>query len=54
MYNDKYIKAKINLQHVNFYGDKIPTKNKYYKCLSAILLDSIVVVDKKILSTEIS
>ena len=47
MYNDKYRKTKINLYNVNFYGNKASRENEHYKCLSVILLDSIVVVDKK-------
>ena len=46
VYNDKHIKDKIRLYNVNFYGNKIP-KNECYTCLSVILLDSVVNVDKK-------
>ena len=47
VYNDKYIKAKISLYNVNFYGIKAPKENECYTCLSVILLDSIADVDKK-------
>ena len=46
VYNDKYIKAKIDLYNANFYGNKTPRKNERYSCLSAILLDSIVNIDE--------
>ena len=51
MYNDKYIKTKINLRNgkvnTTFYGNKTPKENKCRACLSAILLDSAVKVDEK-------
>ena len=49
--NDKYIKVKINS-----YGDKVNTKfqdkriprdNASYKCLSLIMLDYVIRVDKR-------
>ena len=49
--NDKYIKAKIELygEKVNtkFQGKKIPKKNSLYKCLSLVMLDSVIRVNKK-------
>ena len=53
VYNDKYIKAKINLYDTNFYGNKIPIEGEHYTCFSVILLDYIVNIDKKISSTNI-
>ena len=47
VYNDKYIKIKINLYNANFYGNKVPRENECYKWLSVILLDSIIDVYKK-------
>ena len=47
VYNDKYIKAKINLYNVNFYYNKMPKENEFYTCLFVILLDSVVDVNKK-------
>ena len=51
MYNDKYIKAKINLDNgrvnTNFHGNKIPKENKRHASLSVILQDSVVKVDEK-------
>ena len=49
--NDKYIKAKIKSYGdkviTNFQGKKIPTENVSYKCLSLIMLDSVIRVSKK-------
>ena len=47
VYNDKYIRAKINLHVTKFQGNKTPTEGEHYTCFSVILLDSIVNVDKK-------
>ena len=47
VYNDKYIKAKINLYDKNFYGNKTPIEGEHYTCFFVILLDSIVNVNKK-------
>ena len=49
--NDKYIKTKIkpygDKVNTNFQGNKIPKKNASYKCLSLIVLDSGIRVNKK-------
>ena len=49
--NDKYLKAKIksygNKVNVNFQGKKIPKENGSYKCLSLIMLDSVIKVSIK-------
>ena len=52
VYNNKYIKTKIKIYNknrinTNFQGNEIPEGNECFTCLSVILLDSIVVVDKK-------
>ena len=51
--NDKYMKTKIKSYedkvNSNFQGNKIPNKNASYKCLSLIMLDSIIRVNKKII-----
>ena len=52
VYNDKYIKAKINSYNTNVYGNKTSIEGELYTFFSVILLDSIVNVDKKILSTN--
>ena len=47
--NDKYIKTKINGDKVNtnLQGKKIPKENTSYKCLSLIILDCVIKVNKK-------
>ena len=51
--NDKYIKTKIKLYgdkiNKNFQGKKMPKENAY-KCLSLIMLDSVIRANKKLLS----
>ena len=49
MYNDKYKKAQTSLPNVSFYGNRVPRENERFACLSVILLDSVVNIDKKIL-----
>ena len=54
--NDKYIKTKIKTYeekvNINFQGKKIPKENTSCKCLSLIMLDSAVRVNKKALSSN--
>ena len=49
--NDKYIKTKIKMYgdraNTNFQGKKVPKENASYKCLSLIVLDSVIRVNKK-------
>ena len=49
--NDKYIKAKIKMYedrvNTNFQGKKVSKENATYKCLSLIMLDSVIRVNKK-------
>ena len=48
---DKYIKTKITMYgdrgNTNFQGKKVPKEDASYKCLSLIMLDSVVRVNKK-------
>ena len=48
---DKYIKTKIKMfedrVNTNFQGKKVPQDNASYKCLSLIMLDSVIKVNKK-------
>ena len=48
---DKYIKTKIKMYgdrvNPNFQGKKVPKENASYKCLSLIMLDSVIRVNKK-------
>ena len=49
--NDKYIKAEIKMYedrvNTNFQGKKVSKENASYKCLSLIMLDSVIRVNKK-------
>ena len=49
--NDKYMKAKIKSYgdkvNTNFQGKKIPKENASYKCLSLIITDPVIRVNKK-------
>ena len=48
--NDKYIKTKIKLYedkiNTNFQGKNVPKENTSYKCLSLIMLDSVIRANK--------
>ena len=48
---DKYIKTKIKTHgdkvNTNFQGQKVPKENASYKCISLIMLDSVIRVNKK-------
>ena len=48
---DKYIKTKIKSYgdrvNTNFQGQKVPKENVSYKCISLIMLDSVIRVNKK-------
>ena len=47
----KYLKTKIKLNgdkmNTNFQGKKVPKENASYKCLSLIMLNSVIRVNKK-------
>ena len=49
--NDKYIKGKIKIYkdkvNTNFQGKKVPKENASYKCLSLIMVDSVIKASKK-------
>ena len=49
--NDKYIKTNMKIHrhkvNTNFLGNKVAKENASYKCLSLIMLDSIVKLNKK-------
>ena len=49
--NDKYIKTKIKMYedrvNINFQGKKVPKENASYRCLSLIMLDSVIRANKK-------
>ena len=61
IYNNKYINTKIRsynndiktyVRNIDNKNNTLPDKNKPYKCLSSISLDSIIKINKKILSTN--
>ena len=49
--NDKYIRTKIKMYedrvNTNIQGKKVPKENASYKCLSLIMLDSVIRINKK-------
>ena len=49
--NDKYIKTKTKMYedrvNTNFQGKKVHQENASYKCLSLIMLDSVIRVNKR-------
>ena len=49
--NDKYIQTKIKMYedrvNTNFQGKKVAKENASYKCLSLIMLDSVIRVNKR-------
>ena len=49
--NDKYIKIKIEMYedrvNTNFQGKKLPKENASHRCLSLIMLDPVIRVNKK-------
>ena len=56
IYNNKYINTKIrsynndiktNFRNIDNKNNKLPEKNKPYKCVSLISLDSIIKINKK-------
>ena len=55
--NDKYIKTKIKIYgdkvNTNFQGRKLPKENASYKCLSLIMVNSVIRVKWKILKWKI-
>ena len=54
--NDKYIKKKRKMYedrvNTSFQGKKMPTESASYNCISLIACDSVIRVNKKILSTN--
>ena len=54
---DSYIKTNVkmyaNRVNTNFQNKEVPKKDASYKCLYLIMLDSVVKVGKKVLSTSI-
>ena len=61
VYNNKYINTirsfnndiKTNIHDIDNNNNKLPEKNKPYKCMSLISLDSIIKINKKYLQTRL-
>ena len=55
--DDKYIIAKLkifkNIHMTTFTNNTIPEENTHYTCISAIDIDSVLKIDKKIISTSL-
>ena len=55
--NGKYIKTKINMYedrvNTTFQGKKVPKENASYKCLSLIMLDSVIRVNKNTIQKNV-
>ena len=55
--DDKYIIAKLkifkNLDKTTFTNNVIPEENTRYTCISPIDIDSVLKIDKKIISTSL-
>ena len=54
--HDKYIKTKIKIYAesiiTNFHNKRMPKEKAPYKCLSIIMIDSVVRVNKKVLPSN--
>ena len=55
--DDKYVIAKLkifkNINMTTFTNNVIPEENTHYTCISAIDIDSVLKVDKKIISSSL-
>ena len=51
VYDDKYIKTKVKIYAdniiTNFHNKKMPKEKAPFKCLSIIMLDSVIKANKK-------
>ena len=54
--NDKYIKTKIKIDkdkvNTNFQGKKVPKENASYKCVSLIMLNSVIKASQNVSSSN--
>ena len=54
VYDEKYTKAKVRdfngAIKTNFLGDKIPKENMHYSCIACITIDSVMRMEKRIIS----
>ena len=52
VYNEKYIKVKVrefdSVAKTNFLGDETPRENVHYACVTCIIIDSVVKIEKNV------
>ena len=57
IYDEKYIKARVRefngVIKTNFLGDEIPKQSMHYTCIAFIIIDSVMRIEKKELSTSL-
>ena len=53
VYEYKYLKAKVGefdgIIRTNFLGNGIPKENMHYTCIACVTVDSVLIIDKKII-----
>ena len=57
VYHETHIKAKVREfdgeKKTNFRGNEIPKQNMHYNCISCIIIDSVIKMNKKKLPTSL-
>ena len=56
IYNDQYIKTKVKtvkMVKTLFYNDEIPEERIEYECIPCISVDSVLKIEKKMVSTSL-
>ena len=53
VYDKKYLKTKVReydgMIKTNFLGNGMPKQNMHYTCIACITIDSVMIMDKKII-----
>ena len=53
VYDKKYLKTKVReydgMIKTNFLGNGMPKQNMHYACIACITIDSVMIMDKKII-----
>ena len=53
LYEQIYLKAKVSkfdgVMKINFLGNDVPKENMHYTCIACITIDSVLIIDKKII-----
>ena len=53
LYEQIYLKAKVSkfdgVMKINFLGNDVPKENMHYTCIACITIDSVMIIDKKII-----